>query len=136
VADELMERIEDLYARSVDRDPETLTSMYTEDVVIVQDPELPGTAGHFHGHDGVAAAFDELAASIEQLELIPVEVEDLGEGRVLVLINARAVGTGSGVPIEGKLAHLSTFAKDGRVARVQTYVSWERGREAAAALDT
>jgi ketosteroid isomerase-like protein len=127
----MLERFRGLYARSNDRGPEALAEMFDEEVVIVQDPDLPGTQGTFRGHEGVLALDAEIAESYSDLVWYPRAVEGLGDSRYLILLDAKGVGVGSGVPVEAQIAHISTLAADGRILRVETYVTWDRGREAA-----
>ncbi len=101
------------------------------DLVLIQSPEMPGTAGEFHGYEGLAENMRELLESWDQVVWRPREVSDLGQGRYLVLIEAGGRGRGSGVRLEGhRIAHLVTL-RDGKAERLETHIGWEEARAAA-----
>jgi ketosteroid isomerase-like protein len=101
------------------------------DLVLIQSPEMPGTAGEFHGYEGLSAVNRELYESWETIDWRPREVHELGEGRYLVLLEASGRARRSGVQLEGgEIAHLVTL-RDGKAARLDTYLGWEAAREAA-----
>jgi hypothetical protein len=101
------------------------------DLVLIQSPEMPGTAGEFHGYEGLAAVNRELLESWEMIKWQPREVHDLGYGRYLVLIEASGRGRGSGILLEGgEIGHIVTL-RDGRAERLDTYLGWDSAREAA-----
>ena len=43
------------------------------DLVLIQSPEMPDTAGEFHGYEGLAAAIRELLESWEAMRWEPVQ---------------------------------------------------------------
>jgi hypothetical protein len=101
------------------------------DLVLIQAPEMPGTAGEFHGYEELAAANRELLESWETVSWQPREAHDLGEGRYLVLVEASGRGRGSGLLLEGgEIGHIVTL-RDGKAERLDTYLSWDAAREAA-----
>jgi hypothetical protein len=102
------------------------------DLVVVQTPDLPDTAGEFHGYEGLAAVNRELFESWESIEWRPVEVEDLGGGRYLVLLETSGRSR-SGVELGGRagdLGHIVTL-RDRKAARLVTYRGWDAARRAA-----
>lgn len=104
------------------------------DLVLVQSPEMPGTAGEFHGYEGLAQNMRELLDSWDRIAWRPREVLAAGPDRYLVLIEAGGRGRGSGVSLEGhRIAHLVTL-RDGKAVRLETHIGWEAAR-AAAGLD-
>jgi ketosteroid isomerase-like protein len=131
VGDELLERFRAVYARFGDFSPQTLTELYAEDLVIEQTPDLPGTAGTFHGYEGLRALQDELNESYTDILWRPEEVLVAGDSRYLVRVLVTAHGTGSGVPMSAEIAHLVTLDERGRLSHIRTFLTWERGREAA-----
>jgi hypothetical protein len=60
------------------------------DLVLIQDPKFPGTAGEFHGYGGLMAVNRELIESWDEIQWQPREVHDLGGDRYLVLIEPSA----------------------------------------------
>ena len=100
------------------------------DLILIQSPEMPGTAGEFHGYEGLAAVNRELLESWESISWQPLEVHDLGEGRYLILIEAGGRGRGSGIRLGGgEIGHLVTL-RDGKAVRLETYLGWDAAREA------
>jgi hypothetical protein len=100
------------------------------DLVLIQAPEMPGTAGEFHGYEGLSAANRELLESWETVNWKPREVHELGEDRYLVLVEASGLGRGSGILLEGGVGHIVQL-RVGRAERLDTYLSWDAAREAA-----
>jgi hypothetical protein len=101
------------------------------DLVLMQSPEMVGTAREFHGYEGLAALMRELLESWDTIEWRPEQVHDLGEDRYLVLIEASGRGRGSGVRLGGdRIGHLITL-RDGRAERLEVYRGWDTAREAA-----
>jgi ketosteroid isomerase-like protein len=100
------------------------------DLVLVQSPDVPGTAGTFHGYEGLAAVTAEILEAYEDLTWHPQRAFDLGDERYLVLLVAKARGRTSGVWLEAQIGHIVTI-RDGRAERLETYLGWETALEAA-----
>jgi hypothetical protein len=101
------------------------------DLVLIQSPEMPGTAGEFHGYKGLMSVYREQLESWEAISWQPREVHALAEGRYLVLIEASGRGRGSGIELQGgEVGHLVTL-REGRAERLETYLGWDTAREAA-----
>ena len=101
------------------------------ELVLIQSPEMPGTAGEFHGYEGLAANTRELLESWDRVNFRADQVHVVGDDRYLVLVDASGRGRGSGVALDGdRLGHLVTL-RDGRVARLEVYRGWEAARKAA-----
>jgi ketosteroid isomerase-like protein len=84
----------------------------------------------YEGHDGIrrlAAYWTEL---FDQYRLEPERVVDVGDDRVVVLLNQLGQIRGSGDRIEGPLGYLAEV-HGGLVTRVNIYFSWEQTLEAA-----
>jgi hypothetical protein len=110
---------------------EAIEERWHPDLVLIQDPEFPGTAGEFHGYEGLMAANRELLESWESIHWQPREVQDLGGERYLVLVEASARGRGSGIPLEGgEIGHIVQL-REGRAERLDTYRGWDAARRAA-----
>jgi hypothetical protein len=101
------------------------------DLVLIQSPEMPGTAGEFHGYEGLAAVSRELYESWETIDWRPREVHELGHDRYLVLIEASGRARRSRVELEGgEIGHLVTL-RDGKAARLDVNLGWDAARDAA-----
>jgi ketosteroid isomerase-like protein len=100
------------------------------DLVLIQSREMPGTAGEFHGHEGLMAANRELLESWETIDWRPREVHDLGDGRYLILLWTSGRARRSGLELEGEIAHIVSL-RDAKAERLETYLSWEAARQAA-----
>src|SRR6185295_6720214 len=113
-------------------DPGRVAELWNEDVVIHQASEMVGTAGKFEGYEGVAALVRELGESwpVESMEWRPVDVQELGDDRYLVHVNARARGRGSGVELEDEIFHIITL-RGGRASEMDVYRNEAEAREAA-----
>ena len=116
------------YAGRLDR-PGEMEDRWHEDLVIHQSPDFLDTEGTFTGYEGLAAMNRELGESWQGLLWEPLEVEPLEEDRYLVLLKVSGRGRGSGIEMEGEIAHIVTL-HDGRVARLDTYLSADAAREA------
>ncbi len=119
-------------AMSAEERQRAVEERWHSDLVLIQSPEMPGTAGEFHGFEGLAAANRELLESWERIEWKPVEVKELGNDRYLVLLETRGRSR-SGVELEGKggeIGHLVTL-RDGKASRLDTYLGWDTARAAA-----
>jgi hypothetical protein len=66
------------------------------DLVLIQSPEMPGTAGEFHGYEGLAENMREPLESWDHVIWRPREVHDLGRGRYLVLSRPAAAVAAAG----------------------------------------
>jgi hypothetical protein len=101
------------------------------DLVLIQSFEMPGTAGEFHGYEGLAAVMRELLESWDEIHWRPDQVHELGRDRYLVLIEVSGRGRGSGVVLDGdRIGHLVTL-RDARAERLEVYRGWDTAREAA-----
>jgi hypothetical protein len=101
------------------------------DLVLIQSPEMPGTAGEFHGYDGLAENTRELLESWDQVNFRPDQVHVVGDERYLVLVESSGRGRFSGVALSGDwLGHLVTL-RDGRAERLEVYRGWSEARRMA-----
>lgn len=109
------------------------------DVVLIQAPDMPGTAGEFHGWDGILALGVELQESFESVDWNPQQAIAAGDRRFLVILDPTARSQ-HGVEIKqadvgGWLGHVVTVHEDGRVVRLETFLDEEKAREAAGLTD-
>jgi len=107
--------------------PDTRIS-WTGDVHDAIPPDLVGR--EFRGHEGFREAWDVWMDAFHDLTVIPDEVTDLGDNRLL--IGHRDIGTGtlSGIPIDEHAFTLYTF-EDGLVARQEFFFEREPAERAA-----
>jgi hypothetical protein len=118
-------------AWSVEQRRRAIEERWHPDLVLIQSPDMPGTAGEFHGYEGLMAVYREQLESWEAIHWQPREVHDLGQDRYLVLIEGSGRGRGSGIELEGgEIGHLVTLL-DGKAQRLETYLSWADARAAA-----
>lgn len=130
MAHDLLERFQRLYRVA----PGDLASHYSEDLVIEQDPDVPGSHGSYHGHAGLLELMHELSESYSDIVWRPERVVELGDNRYLVLVSATGRGATSGVPLSDRFAHLVTLDEAGRFLRIDAYMTWERGYQAAGSI--
>jgi ketosteroid isomerase-like protein len=64
------------------------------------------------------------------IRIEPESFRAVDPDRVLVFVRLHAVGTASGVPIEGRVAHLLTL-RDNRIVRTEIYTDRGKALEAA-----
>lgn len=105
------------------------------DLVLIQAPEMAGTAGEFHGYEGLAEVTAELRESFATIDWNPIDAVETDDGRFLVSLMPKAE-TNQGLTLDqavvgGWLGHVVTFADDGRVKRLETYLEEAKAREAA-----
>jgi hypothetical protein len=116
---------------SAERMQRAIEERWHPDLVLIQDPEFPGSAGEFHGYEGLMDANRELLESWEEIHWQPREVHDLGGERYLVLVEASGRGRASGILLAGRgIGHIVQL-RDGRAERLDTYLGWDAAREAA-----
>jgi ketosteroid isomerase-like protein len=108
------------------RDFDSLIADTDPAVELCEWPEAPG-AQTYRGPDGLRQALGRWFEAWEWMHLDIAEIVDAGD-RVLVSLNQRARGSGSGAEVELTSHNVYTF-RDGNVTRVQLFID----REAAVA---
>ena len=101
-----------------------------DDVELHQSPDMPGTAGNFRGKQGALELLAEIEEAFGEIEWNPKHAYDLGDERYLVLLRPTGRGVGSGIKLEAEVAHLIQM-RDGKTFRLDTYVGWDKGLDAA-----
>ena len=97
-------------------------------VELTQSESFLGTAGTFHGYDGLVRSARELFETFRDLHWVPKELIDGGD-HVVATFEARAVGKHSNVEVKVTGAHLWTL-RDGRVVTWQVYLDANQALEA------
>jgi ketosteroid isomerase-like protein len=82
-----------------------------------------------HGPDGVIEFFRDWAEPFEDLD-IEWALHELGDERVLVLVDMRGRGRASAVPVEMHFGQIWTF-RDDRFVRMEMYNDAEEARRVA-----
>ena len=113
------------------RDFELMLVRIAPDVEVEFQPGLQTLdfAGTYHGHAGLVEGLSKLFEVLDALKAEPGYILDLGN-RILNLVVIRTRARASGVLLEQKVAQLLT-AREGLVAREQSFFSWEEGMRAA-----
>jgi ketosteroid isomerase-like protein len=111
--------------------PDTVIS-WTGEVHDAIPPDLVGR--EFRGHEGFRRVWEVWFDAFSDLTVIPEEVSDLGDDRLL--IGHRSVGTGtfSGLPIDELGFTIFTF-EDGLVARQHFFIEREPAERAAGLIE-
>ena len=91
---------------------------------------IGGTAGVYHGHEGVREYLRDMDEAFAEVVLNYTEIRDLGD-RLLATGSFRTIGRHSGAAIESPVAALVDYNDDGRATRVLTYLDPEDALEAA-----
>ena len=113
-------------------DEELIHAYFASDVVFdVSSAGIPGV-GTYDGYEGVMSFFDDWfgAFPFEEWEQEVEDIIDCRGDRVLALARQRGRGSGSGASAELEFAQLYTL-RDGKFARVDTYLDHKRALEAA-----
>lgn len=112
------------------RDADGFAELVTADFVWM--PSLPGAVGggRYEGRAGIDRYFAESGETWESLLVETDELRELPDGAVLMLGRAAGRGVGSGALVEMPLAFLAEF-REGRIARVATFLSHEEARAAS-----
>ena len=111
-------------------DSAAIEERWHPDLVMHQASELPGTAGTFHGYEGLRQVNLEMIEAYKDIRFQPKEATELDDGRWLVLLMISGRGRGSGIELEGEIGHLVTL-RDGRASRMDVYMGWDAARQAA-----
>ena len=111
------------------RDREGMVRDLTEDIVVEEDAGFQVSPGVSHGHAGAYALWDQLFEISDDARVEVLEVEEIGDGRMLILMTMHATFRESGISGAREMAHIWHMRGD-RAARVQVFGSHEDARAA------
>ena len=111
------------------RDREGMVRDLAEDVVIEEDQGFQVAAGVSHGHAGAFALWDQLFDVSDDARIEVLEIEEQGDGRVLILMRMHATFRDSGLSGSREMGHI-WHMRDEKAARVQVFGSHEDARAA------
>ena len=92
--------------------------------------KFPGVDAVYRGREGLRRFWDTFREPWEIIRIELERVEDLGDGRVLVLMTFHGKGKGSGVNVTTEYANVVTL-RDGRWIHAVGYTDWQSALEAA-----
>ena len=105
-----------------------LLELSDTNVELTEPPEIPDSST-VYGHDGVRGVMDKLQEVFPDMQFkAPTFVDN--RDRVLVSMQWRGMGAGSGASGEATLFHVWTF-EDGRVSRIQAFFDRDQALKAA-----
>ena len=111
------------------RDREGMVRDLAEDIVVEEDAGFQISPGVSHGHAGAYALWDQLFEISEEARVEVLEVEEIGDGRVLVLTKLHATFQETGIRGSLDMAHIWHMRGD-KAARVQVFGSHDDARAA------
>ena len=111
------------------RDFDRLEELAVEDFEFVPAIAASVEGGAVHGIEGSRRFFESLDETWESFEIDADEFREVGD-RVLVDGRVRARGRGSGVDLEQPFLQVVWF-RDGKIARVQSFLDRDQALEAA-----
>lgn len=114
------------------RDREGMVRDLTEDVVVEEDSGFQPAPGVHRGHDACFALWDQLFEVSDDARVDVLEVDDVGDDRVLVLMKLTATLRQSGITGTYDMAHI-WHMRGGKVHRAQVFGSHDDARAAALA---
>ena len=109
------------------RDRAAMVRDIADDVVIEEDAGFQLAAGVSYGHEGAFALWDQLFEVSDDARIDVHEVEELPDGRTLVLMTMHATMRQSGIAGSREMAHIWHW-RGNKAARVQVFGSHEDAR--------
>ncbi len=114
------------------QDYEVIRAVLPDDFEIIPSPEmnslLASDSAVYSGKDEALGVLAEWIDGWQDFKVIPVEVIDLGDRRLLILNRATAQGAGSGLEVDQREAELWEFQPDR--ARMKQWWNWHEALEA------
>jgi ketosteroid isomerase-like protein len=110
-------------------DPEILA----DDIEWIPTSSFPGPKS-YRGREGVVEYMRTWSEDFESWSLEVERLIDAPDDRVVALVHQRAIGKGSGAPVEMRLAAVYDL-EGGRVIRIQNFINPADALEAAGVAD-
>ena len=127
MSDDVVRVVKEGFAAFSRRDREAMFALLGPGFVADFSRSVGPERGLYEGPKGLGKLLDAYWGAMETFEVIPAEVRDLGDGRVLVLTEGRGIGKLSGAEVRARGAHLFRVT-DGCI------VHWSIHQTAEAAL--
>ena len=86
--------------------------------------------GGLRGREGIESYVREVSDTWEEYRVVVQDLRDLADQRVLALSRIEGRGAGSGGLVDAQMGQVFDF-RDGRIARVRTYLDHSNALEAA-----
>ena len=84
----------------------------------------------YEGREGVRLWFEQFYEVMDEVEVVPDEIEELADGRVLVALKMTARGQASGIEVDQKAQTVATL-RDDLLIRLDFYFTEEEARASA-----
>jgi ketosteroid isomerase-like protein len=128
VMDERIELLRRAYQTFNDGDVDY--SLFHPELEIIQTSSLVGTAGRFHGHEGLRRSTEELLQGFEEVRFEPEDHMELDDGRLLVRCRFVGRGARSGIELDSDVWHIWSF-RDGLLSLMEIYPNRRKAFAAA-----
>jgi uncharacterized protein len=119
VFQEDVERLRDAYEAFNERGVEAILERLAPGFKVKDRESSPDRGETRYGREGIKQLFDSYMEAFDALRLEPEEFIDAGD-HVVVSLNQRIRGKGSGAEVTGHIAHVWTMI-DGQVLRLRIY---------------
>src|SRR5271169_923208 len=106
---------------------------YDPDVEWITPPDWPEDRV-LHGHDGVRTAAAYYGEQFDEFRLALEKITEVDGNRVISLFYMRGRIKGSDAELEQNTAFIMSF-RDGKISRVQVYLSWDEALKAVGMED-
>lgn len=127
---ELAERVFDALSRG---GVDGVLPFVHEEFVMVTPPELASEPGAYTGHDGIRRWFESFYEAMDEVRLEPKRIEPHERG-IVVWFRMIARGRTTGLELVQEAVALCTV-RDGLLAQMQFFLSWEEAVGAAESQD-
>ncbi len=122
-----MERLRDAYEAFNERGVEAILERLAPGFRVKDRESSPDRGETRYGREGIKQLFDSYMEAFDALRLEPEEFIDAGD-HVVVLLNQRIRGKGSGAEVTGHIAHVWTMI-DGQVLRLRIFGDKDKALE-------
>jgi ketosteroid isomerase-like protein len=102
--------------------------MTTEDLVLVQPPEVPDTKT-YEGRDAIVESLEDWPKQWEDFRMDLIEIIDAGDEVAVSVTRHRGRGRESGIEMDFEVFYVQR-GRDGKLARLEMFFSREQALEA------